>query len=78
MQLINQTLATTTDQIKELVQHCIIHEIEGPVNLTFQNNGDVHVWQPDNMPIAESVAPTYNSLVGRLISEPTQSIDIPE
>jgi hypothetical protein len=55
MQLVEQTLATTTNQIKELIQHCIVHNIEGPVNLSFKNNGEVEVWQPKNMPVAESV-----------------------
>ena len=36
------------------MQFCILHDIEGPVNITFANN-QIDVWQPENMPIAESV-----------------------
>ena len=54
MQLISNTISTTTDELRELMQFCILHDIEGPVNITFANN-QIDVWQPENMPIAESV-----------------------
>lgn len=55
MQLINTTIATTTDELKELMQYCIVHNLEGRVNVTFHPNGKIEVWQPANMPVAESV-----------------------
>lgn len=54
MQLISNTIATTTDELRELMQHCILHEIEGPVNITFTFD-KIEVWKPENLPIAESV-----------------------
>lgn len=57
MQLINSTIATTTEELKQLMQHCIIHNLDGRVNLTFQPDGKIDVWQPKNMPVAESVGP---------------------
>lgn len=54
MQLISNTIATTTDELRELMQHCILHEIEGQVNITFTAD-KVEVWKPEKMPIAESV-----------------------
>lgn len=61
MQLIHSTIATTTDELKNLMQHCILHNIEGRVNVTFQPDGKIEVWQPENMPVAESVEPVNNS-----------------
>lgn len=54
MQLISNTISTTTDELRELMQFCILQDIEGPVNITFANN-QIHVWEPDSMPVAESV-----------------------
>lgn len=62
MQLVNTTLATTTDSLKELIQHCIVHNIEGAVNLTIKEDGSVDVWQPDTRPVQESVSPAHISL----------------
>ena len=55
MQIINTTIATTTASIKELIQYCIVHEIDGAVNLTIHPDGDVTVWQPETSPVQESV-----------------------
>lgn len=55
MIIIGTTIATTTDQVKDLMQHIIIHELNGPINLTINEDGKVNVWQPANMPVAESV-----------------------
>lgn len=54
MQLISNTIATTTDELRELMQHCILHDIEGQVNITFTAD-KIEVWKPEKMPIAESV-----------------------
>ena len=61
MQLEFSTLATTVDEIRELMQHCILHNFEGRINLTFDSNGLVEVWQPKNVPVAESVEPVNDS-----------------
>ena len=55
MQLVNTTLVTHTDKIKELIQYFIAHDIEGPVNLDIKGDGTVNVWQPDTRPVQESV-----------------------
>jgi hypothetical protein len=54
MQLISNTIATTTEELTELQQHCIVHGINGPVNITFED-GQIKVWQPSQMPVAEYV-----------------------
>jgi hypothetical protein len=54
MQLISNTIATTTDELTELQQYCILHGIKGAVNITFEG-GQIKVWQPSRMPVAESV-----------------------
>ena len=37
MQLINTTIVTSVTEIKELIQHCIVHNFEGQINLTFED-----------------------------------------
>jgi hypothetical protein len=59
MTLIGTTIATTTKDLTELMQHMILHKIEGRVNLTISEDGAVKVWQPENMPIAESPQPEW-------------------
>ena len=54
MQLISNTIATTTEELTELMQFCILHGIKGAVNITFEND-KIEVWQPSQMPVAESV-----------------------
>jgi hypothetical protein len=54
MQLISNTIATTTEELTELMQFCILHDVKGPVNITFEND-KIEVWQPSKMPVAESV-----------------------
>ena len=54
MQLISNTIATTTEELTELQQYCILHGIKGAVNITFEND-KIEVWQPSKMPVAESV-----------------------
>jgi hypothetical protein len=54
MQLISNTIATTTEELTELQQYCILHGIKGAVNITFED-GQIKVWQPSKMPVAESV-----------------------
>ena len=38
MQIVNTTIVTTVAEIKELIQHCIIHNFEGQINLTFEDS----------------------------------------
>ena len=55
MIIIGTTIATSTQDIKDLMQHIILHQMEGRINLTIAENGEINVWQPKNMPVAESV-----------------------
>ena len=48
------TIVTTVSDLKELVQHCIVHGYEGQVNLTI-NGETVNVWQPSKQPAPDSV-----------------------
>ena len=54
MQLENMTVATTTDEIREIMRHITLNNFEGKINLTLMGD-DIRIWQPDNMPVAESV-----------------------
>jgi len=54
MQLISNTIATTTDELTQLQQYCILNNISGAVNITFEND-KINVWQPSRQPVAESV-----------------------
>jgi hypothetical protein len=54
MQIENYTIATTVEEIRDLVQHCILNNFTGRINLTI-SGAEVKVWQPENLPIAESV-----------------------
>lgn len=56
MQLVQQTIATSLDELRELMQHCILHEYSGRINLTFHENGQIEVWQPSKQIMAERVA----------------------
>ena len=38
MQIVNTTIVTTISEIKELIQYCLIHNFEGQINLTFEDN----------------------------------------
>ena len=62
MQLISNTIATTTDELTELQQYCILHGIKGAVNITFEND-KIEVWQPSKMPVAESVQPVRKNRI---------------
>lgn len=62
MQLISNTIATHTDELTELQQHCIVHGIKGPLNITFED-GQIKVWQPSQMPVAESVQPVRKNRI---------------
>lgn len=45
MQIVNTTIVTSVAEIKELIQHCIVHNYEGQINLTFED-GKIVVFQP--------------------------------
>jgi len=55
MQLVNTTIVTSVAEIKELIQHCIVHNIEGQINLTF-DDGKIIVSEP-----SKEIAPDYIS-----------------
>jgi hypothetical protein len=55
MQLVNTTIVTSVAEIKELIQHCIIHNLEGQINLTF-DDGKIIVSEP-----SKEIAPDYIS-----------------
>jgi hypothetical protein len=38
MQIVNTTIVTSVSEIKELIQHCIVHNLEGQINLTFEDS----------------------------------------
>jgi hypothetical protein len=38
MQLVNTTIVTTVQEIKELIQYCLVHNFDGQINLTFEDN----------------------------------------
>ena len=55
MQIVNTTIVTSIAEIKELIQHCIIHNLEGQINLTF-DDGKIIVSEP-----SKEIAPDYIS-----------------
>jgi hypothetical protein len=55
MQIVNTTIVTSVAEIKELIQHCIIHNFEGQINLTF-DDGKIIVSEP-----SKEIAPDYIS-----------------
>jgi hypothetical protein len=55
MQLVNTTIVTTVAEIKELIQYCLIHNFEGQINLTFEDNRII-VSEP-----SKELAPDYIS-----------------
>jgi hypothetical protein len=38
MQIVNTTIVTNVSEIKELIQYCLVHNFEGQINLTFEDN----------------------------------------
>jgi len=59
MQLVNTTIVKTTivtsvAEIKELIQHCIVHNYEGQINLTFED-GKIIVFQPSKQPAPDDI-----------------------
>lgn len=69
MTIIGATIATTTQDLRELIQHVIIHEIEGRVNLTIDEDGKVNVWQPANVIMEESVTPFPRQTAMTVVSD---------
>jgi hypothetical protein len=55
MQIVNTTIVTSVAEIKELIQHCIVHNLEGQINLTF-DDGKIIVSEP-----SKEIAPDYIS-----------------
>jgi hypothetical protein len=53
MQIVNTTVVTTVAEIKELIQYCLIHNFEGQINLTFEDNRII-VSEP-----SKEIAPDY-------------------
>ena len=55
MQIVNTTIVTSVTEIKELIQHCIVYNIEGQINLTFEDS-KIIVSAP-----SKEIAPDYIS-----------------
>lgn len=55
MQIVNTTIVTSVTEIKELIQHCIVYNIEGQINLTFEDS-KIIVSEP-----SKEIAPDYIS-----------------
>ena len=55
MQIVNTTIVTSVAEIKELIQHCIVHNFEGQINLTFEDSRII-VSEP-----SKEIAPDYIS-----------------
>jgi len=55
MQIVNTTIVTSVAEIKELIQYCLVHNIEEQINLTFED-GKIIVSEP-----SKEIAPDYIS-----------------
>lgn len=55
MQLIQTTISTTRAELIELMQHITLHNIEGQVNITFEPDGVINVWQPSKLPAPDDI-----------------------
>ena len=53
MQIVNTTVVTTVAEIKELIQYCLVREIENQINLTFED-GKIIVSEP-----SKEIAPDF-------------------
>ena len=54
MQIVNTTIVTSVTEIKELIQHCIIHNYEGQINLKFEDS-KIIVFQPSKGPAPDDI-----------------------
>jgi hypothetical protein len=54
MQIVNTTIVTSVTEIKELIQHCIVHNLEGQINLTFED-GKILVSEPSKEPAPDDI-----------------------
>ena len=54
MQIVNTTIVTSVTEIKELIQHCIVYNLEGQINLTFED-GKIIVSQPSKQPAPDDI-----------------------
>jgi hypothetical protein len=54
MQIVNTTIVTSVTEIKELIQHCIVHNFEGQINLTFED-GKILVSEPSKQPAPDDI-----------------------
>jgi hypothetical protein len=57
MQIVNTTIVTTISEIKELIQYCLVHNFDGQINLTFEDN-KIIVSEP-----SKEIAPDF--IIGR-------------
>jgi hypothetical protein len=55
MQIVNTTIVTSVSEIKELIQYCLVHNIEEQINLTFEDS-KIIVSEP-----SKEIAPDYIS-----------------
>ncbi len=54
MQIVNTTIVTSVAEIKELIQHCIVHNFEGQINLTFEDS-KILVSEPSKQPAPDDI-----------------------
>jgi hypothetical protein len=55
MEIVNTTIVTSVAEIKELIQYCLVHDFEGQINLTFDDD-KIIVSEP-----SKEIAPDYIS-----------------
>ena len=64
MQIENEIICTSVDELKELMRHITLQKLEGRINLK-PNGNDIEVSQPANPPVDE-----YPKLVSLGYDEP--------
>lgn len=55
MQLEKNTIVTSLEELKDIVRHCSLDNMEGQINLTFEGD-DVEVWQPSKEVVNDGVS----------------------
>jgi hypothetical protein len=50
MQIEKNVIVTSDAEIKDLMRHITLNELEGQINLTLIEN-DIDVWQPSRQPV---------------------------
>ena len=55
MQIEQNIIVTSTDEIAALQRHIGVHELNGQINLTIKGN-DIEVWQPSKEAVNDGVS----------------------